>query len=138
MATFRVETVFDAKTGLYFVEVYYPDSSANPFVVSKPIYQSHEQAAEDAIRIFRKGLPDQPLRAASMTKYGKTIQEKNGFKLVEVVHVEADGSITIVGYAILDPEGSEIGHFPTIEKALEEFKRLTEDYTSPPPPPPFK
>lgn len=67
-----------------------------------------------------------------MKKYGKTIQEKNGFKLVEVAHVEADGSVTIVGYAILDPKGNEIGHFSTLEEALEEFKRLTEDYTSRP------
>ena len=64
MATFRVESVLDPKSGLYFVEVYYPDSSATPFVMSKPIYQSHDQAAEDALRIFREGLPDQPSKAS--------------------------------------------------------------------------
>jgi len=63
MATFRVESVLDPQSGLYFVEVYYPDSASTPFVISKPIYQSHDQAAEDALRIFREGFPDQPLQA---------------------------------------------------------------------------
>lgn len=64
MATFRIESVFDPNSGFFYVEVYYPDSSTTPFAVSKPVYQSHEQAAEDSLRIFREGLPDQPVKLA--------------------------------------------------------------------------
>jgi len=42
MANFRVETAFDLETCMFRVELYYPDDSAVPFVVSRPIYPSHE------------------------------------------------------------------------------------------------
>ena len=71
-----------------------------------------------------------------MTKYGKTLKEKNGYKLVEIVKVDANGSITIIGYAILHPDGKEISKFSTYHDALDELERLTDDNT-PPSPKPF-
>lgn len=68
-----------------------------------------------------------------MTKYGKILREKNGFKLMEVMNVEADGSVSVVGYAILDPEGNEISRLATLEEVVEAFEVLTDDYTPPRP-----
>jgi len=68
-----------------------------------------------------------------VTKYGKTLQEKNGLKLVEVVNVEADESVSVLGYAILDPEGNEISRFPALEGVVEAFEELTDDYPPPKP-----
>lgn len=62
MANFRVETVIDKSTGLYFVEVY-EDGSAEPLVVGKPIYASHEHAMADAVAIFKRAMPEQPITA---------------------------------------------------------------------------
>lgn len=72
-----------------------------------------------------------------MTKHGKTISAKNGFKLIEIEQIASDGSISIIGYAIIGPNGIEVSHFSSIEEALEKFKELT-DVTPPssPPPPP--
>lgn len=60
MAKFRIESVLDPKTGLYFVEVY-QEEKKTPLVVGKPIYMSHEHAMAESIEIFKKGLPDQPI-----------------------------------------------------------------------------
>lgn len=136
MATFRVGTVFETNTGLYFIEVYYLEDSTKPFVISKPIYRSHDQAAEDAFRIFREGLSDQPQKAAPMTKYRNTLNEINGYKLVEVVKVDAEENITIIGYAILDPDGNELSQFSTYKQALEELEQHTND-SKPSSPRPF-
>lgn len=68
-----------------------------------------------------------------MTKHGNTIQKKNGFKLVQIVSIEADGSVSIVGYAILDPKGNEISRFPSQEEVVVAFEELTDDSTPPPP-----
>jgi hypothetical protein len=68
-----------------------------------------------------------------MTKHGNTIQEKNGFQLVELVNMEADGRVTIVGYAILDSEGNEMSRFLSWEEAIAAFAELTDDSAPPPP-----
>ena len=60
MALFRVETILDKKVGKYFVEVY-QEGTQEPLVVGKPIYSSHEHAIADAVEIFKKTMPDQPI-----------------------------------------------------------------------------
>jgi len=62
MAHFRIETVLDSKAGLYRCEIYYPDYSLSPVAVTEPIYQHHEHAMLDIVEIFKKHLPDKPLR----------------------------------------------------------------------------
>ena len=62
MARFRVETVLDKATGRYFIEVY-QEGQNTPLVVGKPIYQSHEHAMADAVEIFKKAMPEQPITA---------------------------------------------------------------------------
>lgn len=61
MAQFRIESVFDSFTGKYRVEVYYPSDAATPFVVSNPIYTSHDHAMADSVEIFKAGFPEQPI-----------------------------------------------------------------------------
>lgn len=56
MANIRVESVLDPKSGKYFVEVYYPEDSAIPVVVSKPIYNSIKLAEFDALRMFKEAM----------------------------------------------------------------------------------
>lgn len=63
MAQFRVETVQDPANGLYRAEVFYPADSTTPFVVGKPIYQSHEHAMADAVQIFKDMWPEKPITA---------------------------------------------------------------------------
>ncbi len=60
MAQFRVETVLDNNTNLYFIEVY-QEGSAEPLTVGQPIYSSHEHAMADAVEIFKTAMPDQPI-----------------------------------------------------------------------------
>lgn len=62
MAQFRLESVLDHKTGLYFVEVY-QEGASTPLVVGNPIYRSHEHAMADAIEIFKSAIPEQPITA---------------------------------------------------------------------------
>lgn len=61
MAKFRIETVLDPSNGLFKAEVYYPDNSAVPIVVSGAIYVSHEQAIADTVEIFKRSFPSQPI-----------------------------------------------------------------------------
>lgn len=51
---FRCETVKDPKTEKIFLEVYYPKDAETPFVTTDPVYFTHEQAEEDALRIFKE------------------------------------------------------------------------------------
>lgn len=60
MAKFRIETVLDKVTGRYFTEVYQEGKDV-PLVVGKPIYVSHEHAMADAVEIFKKAMPEQPI-----------------------------------------------------------------------------
>lgn len=64
MARFRVETVQDPQTGLFRAELYFPEDASVPKAVTKPIYVSHEHAAEEVIEMFRSGFPDQPITAS--------------------------------------------------------------------------
>ncbi|TWB61683.1 hypothetical protein FBZ98_1011028 [Rhizobium sp. ERR 922] len=61
-ATFRIETVFDDKTGLYFAEVYSPGDAKEPFEKTKPIYASHESAEREVLEMFRKTFKGQPMK----------------------------------------------------------------------------
>jgi len=61
MARFRVETVFDSKSGCYYMELYYPDDAATPQATTGPIYSSHEEAERDALRMFKSAFPGQPV-----------------------------------------------------------------------------
>ena len=53
MANFRLETVRDSRTGLYFSELYYPNDAEKPFASSQPIYGSHEDAMSDSVRMLK-------------------------------------------------------------------------------------
>lgn len=64
MAKFRVETVLDKTVGKYYIELYLEDNDT-PLVVSQPIYITHEHAISDAVEIFKKAMPDQPITAWS-------------------------------------------------------------------------
>lgn len=64
MAKFRLESVFDHASGLYYVEVYYPDDAGEPLVTTDPRYQSHEEAEVDSIRIFQDAFKNQPVEAS--------------------------------------------------------------------------
>lgn len=64
MARFRAETVFDGKSGKYFVELYYPENATEPLVRTRPIYPSHEVAEQETIRTMKEALPTQPVKKA--------------------------------------------------------------------------
>jgi hypothetical protein len=53
VAQFRAETIFDQKTGLYYVEVYYPDNATKPLATTDPIYPTPELAEEDVLEMMR-------------------------------------------------------------------------------------
>lgn len=62
MAHFRVETVFDPEAARFYAELYYPDDSAEPYARTRPIFPSHEAAADFAIESFKKVFePDHPV-----------------------------------------------------------------------------
>ena len=55
MATqFRAETNLDPATGLYYVEVYYPDNAATPIATTQPTYSSISEAEQDILSVFRR------------------------------------------------------------------------------------
>ena len=62
-----------------------------------------------------------------MRTYGKSRVEENGFSVVEVLETNAAGVSVLIGYAILDPDGNEMGFFGSIDDALSEFQRITDD-----------
>ncbi len=62
MAQFRVESVLDNDTGLYYVEIY-QETKDKPFAVGKPIYSCHEHAMADSVEILKTALPNQPITA---------------------------------------------------------------------------
>lgn len=57
---FRVETLQDAKSGRYYVEIYYPETEAAPYVTSTPVYTSHEEAEKDVVNLFKKAFASSP------------------------------------------------------------------------------
>jgi hypothetical protein len=63
MTSFRCESVLDRATGLYYVQVYYPDTATTPLVTGNPIYPSLEAAEADAVKIFTESFKDQPIKA---------------------------------------------------------------------------
>lgn len=52
MPIVRIEPVKDAGTGKYFLEIYFPADASQPFVTTKPRYQSVTAAETDAIAIL--------------------------------------------------------------------------------------
>ena len=53
MTTFRTEILFDAATGLFFTEFYFPQDTAVPEFATAPIYGSPQEAERDAARVFQ-------------------------------------------------------------------------------------
>ncbi|MHC0054683.1 hypothetical protein [Actibacterium sp. D379-3] len=49
MALLRIEPMLDIESGLYFLEIYYPEGSARPFVTTEPRYMTAAAAETDAI-----------------------------------------------------------------------------------------
>ncbi len=64
MAHFKVETVLDHASSLYYNELYYPAESKEPRTRTKPLYASIEQAQAEAKRITEAAFPDQPVQAS--------------------------------------------------------------------------
>jgi hypothetical protein len=52
MAVIRIEAVEDPETGLYFVEIYNPADSGEPYVTTAPRYKSAAAAENDTIAIL--------------------------------------------------------------------------------------
>jgi hypothetical protein len=57
----RVETILDTASGLYRVEVYYPDNATVPFVSTAPTFRSFDEAEQHAIDTFKRTFPDKPV-----------------------------------------------------------------------------
>lgn len=55
MALIRIEAVKDQKSGLYFVEIYHPADSTQPFVTTGPRYKTVAAAENDTIAILASG-----------------------------------------------------------------------------------
>ena len=64
-----------------------------------------------------------------MIRYGRTLCGKGCFYLVEKIDAAPDGSTTIVGYAIVGPDGTELESFAANELggAMVELDRIAED-----------
>ncbi len=52
MPIVRIEPVKDAGTGKYFLEIYFPADAGQPFVTTRPRYQSVTAAETDVIAIL--------------------------------------------------------------------------------------
>jgi len=58
---FRLETVLDKNTGMYYGEMYYPENATEPYVRSKAVFTSAEAAVQHTLDTFKKMFPDQPV-----------------------------------------------------------------------------
>lgn len=67
-----------------------------------------------------------------MRTYGEPLFSKNGLALFGVYDEDAAGNTILVGYAILDADGNEIGFFDNYDDALVEIQGLTADELPPP------
>jgi len=69
-----------------------------------------------------------------MSIYGKTLAEKGGLTLVEVLAegFSEDGEPMVVGYAILDQNGVEIESFDlsNLDNAFIRLDKLSEEYAT--------
>jgi len=54
MAQFRCEATRDVRTGKFFVELYYPDTSAQPIAVTKPRFNSLDEAEQQTVLWFKQ------------------------------------------------------------------------------------
>jgi hypothetical protein len=50
----KIVTEKDVQSGLYYAKVYYPEDEPTPAFVTKPLYESHDQAATDIVEIFKR------------------------------------------------------------------------------------
>lgn len=57
MATIRIETVADAKSGQVFAEVYKDDNPV-PFLKSEPAFASHDDLVKQVLEMLRTHFPD--------------------------------------------------------------------------------
>lgn len=57
MPGFRIETILDSHSGLIFAEVI-SDLGDQLIVRSEPMYQSHEEAEAEVIRVVQQAWPD--------------------------------------------------------------------------------
>ena len=52
MPLIRIEAVQDARSGLYYVEIYHPADAVQPFVTTEPCYKTAAAAENDTIAII--------------------------------------------------------------------------------------
>jgi hypothetical protein len=64
------------------------------------------------------------LTGKKMRKYGGVAREKNGYSVVEVYEEDSSGNQTLIGYAVLDPDGGEVGFFGNLDDAMDELDRV--------------
>jgi hypothetical protein len=55
MALLRLDAVKDARSGLYFLAIFYPADAEQPFVTTEPRYKTAAAAENDAIAILAAG-----------------------------------------------------------------------------------
>ena len=56
MAVFKVEARRDGASGMWFVELYYPEVLSAPIARTRPIFNGMEQALAGSLRAMRRGL----------------------------------------------------------------------------------
>jgi hypothetical protein len=62
MAIIRIEPKLDGKTGLYYVEIFHPAESVQPFVTTEPRYKTAAAAENDVIAIIASRANGGPMR----------------------------------------------------------------------------
>ncbi len=62
MATFRIEAHLDRTSSLFYAEIYFTHSAAEPIVRISPEYPSHEAAIAEALPAYRNQFPHRPLK----------------------------------------------------------------------------
>ena len=63
MAQFRLETVWDSNTGVFKIEIYYPNDAKEPMAVSPSVFRTHEEALPRAVDLLKEGIPNQSISA---------------------------------------------------------------------------
>jgi len=54
MAQFRCEATRDSRSGKFFVELYYPDDATEAIAVTKPIFDSLDEAERQTVLLFKR------------------------------------------------------------------------------------
>ena len=67
-------------------------------------------------------------------KLGKVVGQKNGYVIREVYACDADGNLTLRGYAVQSPDGNTMKEFSTFEEAQDYLDEVANTNVSTPRP----